>query len=178
MKEFGCDALNAYNTHEKKYPIDKLTFLDACMKETVRSYSNFLMFRRVMLKNGYEIEPGKVVPYGELLCISPAEIHHDPQYFEDPFKFKPERWMDPEYFTSRNKDMSFIMWGFLRHRCYGEKFANLFDKVMWTRLLTKYEITLAANEKRTSPPPPDWKPFGTSFPREGEHFYVKIAKRN
>ncbi|KAJ3124585.1 hypothetical protein HK098_000981 [Nowakowskiella sp. JEL0407] len=177
MAQNSCLDDTTFSTHEKKYPIEKLNFLDSCMKETVRMYSNFLQFRRVMLKDGYEVAPGKVVPYGELLCISPAEIHHDPQYFEDPWVYKPERWLEPDYFASRNRDTIFTMWGFLRHRCYGEKFANLFDKVMWVRLLSKYEISLADNEKKTAPPRPDWKPFGTSFPREGDHFYVKISKR-
>ncbi|KAJ3221783.1 hypothetical protein HK099_003116 [Clydaea vesicula] len=160
----------------KSYPIKEYTFLDACMKETVRSYSNFMQFRKVTKKGGFEIEPGKVIPEGELICISPAEEHHDEKIFENPFEYKPERWLDQEYWAKRSREMAYVQWGFLRHRCYGEKFAQQFDKVAWARILTKCVLTVENSDQKI--PECLWgSGFGTSFPKDDKPYFIKIKKR-
>jgi cytochrome P450 len=77
LKRTGCFEKGMGDVGGKQYPHKEFTYLDACMKESVRSYSNFLQFRKVMKPEGFEVEPGKIVPQGALICISPAESHHD-----------------------------------------------------------------------------------------------------
>ncbi|KAL3898770.1 MAG: hypothetical protein SGCHY_002516 [Lobulomycetales sp.] len=160
----------------KPYPFKEFSFLDACMKESVRSYSNFLQFRKVMKKEGFEIEPGKTVPQGALICISPAESHHNEEIFEDAYTYTPDRWLAPQYGATRVKDMSYVQWGYLRHRCYGEKFAQQFDKVAWARIITKCHVENAIDGQKV--PEPLWgSGFGTSFPLDNAPYMVRIRLR-
>lgn len=51
-----------------------------------------------------------LVPKGALVCISPAESHHDETIFDDPYAFKPERWLSTDYWATRAREMSFVQW--------------------------------------------------------------------
>lgn len=74
----GCLEPEMGGVNGTVYPIKDLHFLDATMKEVIRRYTSFLLFRKVVKKGGFETaEPGKIIPEGELICISPSEMHHD-----------------------------------------------------------------------------------------------------
>ncbi|KAJ3077884.1 hypothetical protein HK102_004901 [Quaeritorhiza haematococci] len=179
LEENGCMKPKAGDINDPdapSYPLNKLFFIDACMKETIRSYSNYMQFRQVMCEGGWEIEPGKIIPKGELVCISPAESHHDESVFEDPYTYKPERWLDNDYWATRSRAMAFVQWGFLKHRCYGEKFAQQFDKTVWARLFSRYTVE-SADPKQKVPEQRWGSGFGTSSPVEGETYYVTVRKR-
>jgi len=176
LRENGCFEPNVGDIGSSKpYPVKNFTILEACMKESVRKYSNFMQFRKVVKPGGFEVEPGKIVPEGALLCISPAESHHDEKVFEDPYTYKPSRWLNDDL-CSVNKDMSFVQWGYLRHRCYGEKFAQQFDKVAWARIMSRCEIVSAIDGQEV--PQPLWgSGFGTCSAKDNAPFMVKIRKR-
>jgi hypothetical protein len=72
--------------------------------------------------------------------------------------------------------MAFVQWGFLRHRCYGEKWAQQFDKVVWARMLSRYDVT-SAIDKQPVPTPLWGSGFGTSFPVDGQQYWIKIRPR-
>ncbi|WP_428309683.1 cytochrome P450 [Hydrocarboniphaga sp.] len=59
-------------------------------KESLRLYPSVSLVARQSLEDceigGYHI------PGGSLLYVSPAAMHSDPQYFEQPERFMPERW--------------------------------------------------------------------------------------
>jgi len=40
---------------------------------------------------------GYVVPPGTQVAVSSYTLYHDPQYFPDPYAFRPERWLQPEH---------------------------------------------------------------------------------
>lgn len=72
--------------------------------------------------------------------------------------------------------MSYVQWGYLRHRCYGEKFAQQFDKVAWARIITKCHVENAIDGQKV--PEPLWgSGFGTSFPLDNAPYMVRIRLR-
>lgn len=124
---------------------------------------------------------------GALVCISPAESHYDESIFKDPYTFNPERWLSTDYWATRAREMSFVQWyliflffyvnkrGFLRHRCYGEKWAQQFDKVCWARLFSRFEVSAVEGQELIAPL---WgSGFGTSFPVNDEIFWIKIRAK-
>lgn len=72
--------------------------------------------------------------------------------------------------------MEYVQWGFLRHRCFGEKFAQQFDKYVWARVLSKCNIK-SAIEGQIFPEPLYGSGFGTAMPMEGVKYYVSIEKK-
>ncbi len=117
----------------------------------------------------------QAIPKGSIGCISPAESHHDDTIFEDPYTYKSDRWLSNEYWAKRSRDMAFVQWWFLRHRCYGGKWAQQFDKVVWARLFTKWSVLYPTKKAAT----PLWgSALGTYFPVDGQKYYIRLEKRN
>jgi cytochrome P450 len=97
--------------------------------------------------------------------------------FEEPYSWMPERWLEEGYGQSRAKDMSYVQWGYLRHRCYGEKFAQQFDKVAWARIISACRVQSAGGVEQVVPKPLWGSGFGTSFPEGNVPYWVSISKR-
>lgn len=55
-------------------------------------------------------------------------IHHDPEYFKDPFVFHPERWIE-------NPNLPFLTFGMGIRSCFGKKLAHLELRLMLYVLL-------------------------------------------
>jgi len=92
-------------------PVDKLRYLDAVIKETLRIYPAIPMSElRTAPPKGSEIY-GYEIPAGTMCSPQPYTENRDHQVFPDPEKFYPERWMiDPE--SEQYKLMNRTMWSF------------------------------------------------------------------
>lgn len=77
---------NEQITFEK---VEKLTFLKNCITETLRLKSPGMMIRKVLQDLKYK---NYTIPAGHSICVSPSVIHNDPQVYDEPHKFIPERW--------------------------------------------------------------------------------------
>jgi cytochrome P450 len=77
------------------------TYLRACIDETMRiSPSVGSALWREVDTSGAEID-GLYVPAGCNVGTGIYSIHHHPDYYPEPFKFKPERWLVKEKGTTR-----------------------------------------------------------------------------
>lgn len=79
-----------------------------------------------------------VIPRGTNVFVSVQELHCNPEIFEDPHKFNPER------FLPQNKTPS-MAWawqpfGAGPRNCIGMRFAQMEIKIALAKLLTKYKI--------------------------------------
>ena len=106
-------------------PVDKLPYLDAVIKETLRVYPAIPMSeQRTAPPKGATIY-GIHVPQGTICSLQPYTENRDPRVFPDPEKFDPERWMidhDSEHY----KEMNRRMWAFSSggRMCIGLLYAN------------------------------------------------------
>lgn len=75
------------------------TYLRACIDESLRLSppSGAVHWRE---QNAADKRPlvvdGTVVPHGTLIGVCLYSLHRNPEYFEDPHAFQPERWLVPE----------------------------------------------------------------------------------
>jgi len=126
--------------HEQS-DMEKMEYLDACMKETIRLYGNVFTFR----KTGEPYEhSGYTIPIGNLICISPYLTHHDPIYFPEPYSYNPERFTDQKQTRTMMGNMSFVDFGYGKHRCLGIEFASAILKVLWKKLFLECEVKLCS----------------------------------
>jgi cytochrome P450 len=117
--------------------VHNLKYCEAVVKEVARIFSVVNSFPRCLEKpdeiGGYQW------PAGTMIRINIDAIHHNEEYWEDPDKFNPDRWMVESFEPKKN---SFIMFGGGLRICPGRKLAMI-ELVSLTALLyRKYDIDL------------------------------------
>ncbi|GIY33242.1 cytochrome P450 3A21, partial [Caerostris extrusa] len=75
--------------------VREMKVLDAVVSETLRMYPPALNLDRTACED-YELgNTGIVIEKGMMVCIPIYAMHYDPEFFEDPETFNPNRFMDP-----------------------------------------------------------------------------------
>ncbi|KAJ8773250.1 hypothetical protein K2173_028427 [Erythroxylum novogranatense] len=100
--------------------LPKLPYLDAILKETLRMYPVAPLL--VPHESSEECTIGGFrVPRGTMLLVNLWAIHNDPNLWEDPIKFKPERFLDEE---GKGYGFNLLPFGAGRRGCPGEGMAT------------------------------------------------------
>ena len=150
------DSLSSTTLHEKLGAIpvsaweDELPILDACIRESQR-----IVFAGVALRRNIrgEITIGKqVVKRGDFLVYSLSDVHLNPEYYPEPFKWDPGRWLRPDPIP--NAVYLFLGWGAGRHPCTGMKAAKLELKLILATFLMRYEFDLVDKDGKFPDPLP------------------------
>ncbi|KAL4901684.1 hypothetical protein BDW74DRAFT_187274 [Aspergillus multicolor] len=83
---------------------DKLPYLDAVIKETLRLFAP-LPGTEPRAADADQVIDGYVIPAGTVVSISPHTLHRNPRVFKDPHTFNPERWLcdDREKLAEMNR---------------------------------------------------------------------------
>jgi cytochrome P450 len=116
----------------------ELPTLDACVRESHRIALTVIPLRRNL---GGEIKIGEqVVKPGDFLVYPMDEVHFNPEYYPEPLKYDPGRWLRPD--PVLNAPYAFLGWGAGRHPCTGMKIAKLEMKLILVMFLTRYEYEL------------------------------------
>lgn len=72
---------------------DKLVYLDAVIRETLRLFAPLPASEPRCLPNTSSVIDDYTIPAGTVVSVSPYSIHRNEEVFPDPLKFKPERWL-------------------------------------------------------------------------------------
>ncbi|TRY86203.1 hypothetical protein DNTS_030241 [Danionella cerebrum] len=120
-----------------------MDYLDAALNETLRLYPVAPRVER-MCKKTVEIN-GLLIPKDMAVVFPTYAIHRDPEHWDDPESFKPER------FTKGNRESinpyTFMPFGQGPRNCIGMRFAQVSMKLATVRILQRYNITLAEEAK-------------------------------
>jgi len=122
----GTNGQGSYET------INSMEYLDAVINEALRMYPIALALDRLCLKD-FELPPtlpGRkpfTVRKGHGIWIPVYGLHHDPQYFKEPGKFDPERFLGERKKESLNCGV-YIPFGLGPRMCIGYRFALLKTK--------------------------------------------------
>jgi cytochrome P450 len=118
--------------------IPNLKYTEMVFTEAMRLYPPAYLITRWATKDfkfgDYE------VPQGSVVILSPYAMHHNPRYFPEPDKFKPERWT-PEAKANLPKFAYFPFGGGPR-LCIGEPFAWMEGVLILATLAQKWEFDL------------------------------------
>jgi len=129
---------------------DGLPILDACIRETQRITFSSVLLRRTL----GEIKIGRrVIKRGDFLAYLLDDIHFDPEYYPEPRKYDPGRWLQPGRIPTA-ATYSFVGWGAGRHPCTGMKVAKLEMKLISAMFLTRYEYDLVDEDGKFPDPLP------------------------
>ena len=128
-----------------------LQHLQRCIRETERLHPPLIMLMRTVLEPidclGYQL------PAGSLAMVSPAVSHRLSSVFTNPDSFDPDRFA-PGREEGCEHTYAQISFGGGKHKCIGEAFAYQQIKVIWARILARFELEVPAVEYT-----PDYRTF-------------------
>ena len=117
---------------------DEFPTLDACIRESQRISLTAVPLRRNI---GREINiGGQIVKRGDFVVYAMDDAHFNPEYFPEPEKYDPGRWLRPDPLPAAA--YTFIGWGAGRRPCPGTKVAKLELKLILAMFLMRYEYDL------------------------------------
>ncbi|MCJ1438915.1 hypothetical protein MMC27_008305 [Xylographa pallens] len=101
--------------------VQRLPYLQACIKETLRWHPVFAWgLPRIVPKGGVTIA-GRSFTEGITLTVAPWSMHHDPRLWgPDVELWRPERWLEPK---SKELDKFFMPFGWGYQQCPGQRLA-------------------------------------------------------
>ena len=103
-----------------------------------------------------------VIPRGDSIIVSIAQIHNDPSVFPDPDRFDPKRYID-----GKPSSFAWIPFGGGTRRCLGAAFANMEMDVVLRTVLRHFSI------ETTTEPGERWHGRGVAFtPKDGGRIVV------
>ncbi|XP_028171820.1 cytochrome P450 6k1-like isoform X1 [Ostrinia furnacalis] len=125
--------------------LSELTYMNCIIKETLRKYPAMGYLDRIAARD-YEIDEKLTIPAGTTIYVNAVGMHYDPDYFPDPMKFDPDRFL-PER-EHEIKPFTYMPFGEGPRNCIGMRFAQ---RVLWhalSSLFLKYSVRPKPNAKR------------------------------
>ena len=126
----------------------EMPVFEACVRETQRIALTGIAMRR-NLRDDVPVGD-KLIKGGDFLVYLPNDIHMNPEYYPNPHKYDPGRWLRPD--PVPNITYPFLGWGAGRHPCPGIKVAKYEMKLIVAVLLLRYEFELV-DERGNFPNP-------------------------
>ena len=132
----------AYDSKDNDEDLDledlkmKLPYTEAVVKEAQRLYPSVPTFSRA-LKADMKIGKDIVVPAGCVVCLYPRVIHRNPNYWPEPERFIPERFMS----NIKRHPYAFIPFSAGPRNCIGQKFAIFEEKALLAKIFRKFKVT-------------------------------------
>ncbi|GMJ06013.1 cytochrome P450, family 76, subfamily C, polypeptide 6 [Hibiscus trionum] len=120
--------------------IDKLPYLQAVVKETMRLHPGAPLLLPYKAKNDVEI-CGYTIPKNAQVLVNAWAISRDPNYWTDPLSFCPERFLDSS-FDFRGRDFKYIPFGAGRRICSGLPLAVRMVHLMLASMIHSFDWKL------------------------------------
>nr|ARO50427.1 cytochrome P450 [Chironomus tentans] len=116
--------------------LNKLNLMERVLKESLRLYPPVHFIARQLSDDIYN--DGILLRKGTTVNIMIFDIHRDPEYFPDPEKFDPDRFL-PEHCEKRH-NFAYLAFSAGMRNCIGQRFAMLELKTMLTKIVLNFKI--------------------------------------
>ncbi|KAJ4289927.1 hypothetical protein N0V88_006724 [Collariella sp. IMI 366227] len=134
--------------------LNTCTYLRACIDEAMRlSPSVGGLLPREVLPGGMTVD-GERVPEGTVIGTPHYTIHHNPDYYPDPFAYKPERWVVADMEKNGGEGVgerdvqvaqsAFCPFSIGPRGCIGKGLAYVEMSITIARVLFMYDVRRAA----------------------------------
>ncbi|CAH2087331.1 unnamed protein product [Euphydryas editha] len=125
--------------------LSELTYLNCVIKEGLRKYITLTWLDRITIKD-YKIDDKVTLESGTAVFINVIGMQYDPQYFPEPNKFDPDRFL-PE--NKNNIELySYLPFGEGPKFCIGKKFGLMTAEFALASILLNYKIQPYPNTPR------------------------------
>ncbi|KAJ8125852.1 hypothetical protein O1611_g7786 [Lasiodiplodia mahajangana] len=133
----------------KGQPLTGCTYLRACIDEALRLSppAAGILWRDPLPAAGNQpfVVEGNVIPRGTIVGVNIYSIHHNPEYFPDPFTYHPERWLDGSTSPERKRIMrdAFVPFSLGPRGCAGKAMAYLEVSLVVAKTLWYFDFRTA-----------------------------------
>ncbi|KAI1455345.1 cytochrome P450 [Annulohypoxylon moriforme] len=128
------------------------TYLRACIDESLRISPPVggTLWREAATSPDNEplIIDGHVIPPGTQFGVNMYTIHHNEEYFPDPFAFKPERWILGEEESKRTRRDAFSPFSIGYRGCAGKPMAYLEASLVMAKTFWNFDFERAPGKLR------------------------------
>lgn len=123
--------------------LNDLKYLELCIVETLRKYPLASMLIRECTKD-YKISGSDlVIPKGTSVFIPCLGLHRDPEIYENPMEFKPERFLNSPTGGGRSEGTFHLSFGEGPRSCIAMRMAKITVKIGIVHALSKFNVTLS-----------------------------------
>ncbi|XP_060535218.1 cytochrome P450 4C1-like [Cylas formicarius] len=116
--------------------IASLDYLDRVVKETMRYYYFVPEIGRCLSEE--LVLDGHRIPADTTVILDLYELHHDPEYYPEPFKFDPDRFLPEE--VAKRHVYAYVPFSAGPRNCVGQKFGLRNAKTMLASILRKFKV--------------------------------------
>uniref|UniRef100_A0A1B6GB64 Cytochrome P450 n=1 Tax=Cuerna arida TaxID=1464854 RepID=A0A1B6GB64_9HEMI len=121
--------------------LQEMPYMDKVINETLRRYASLSILNRTCIETYKVPDSDLVLEKGQRITIPTYAIHHDPEYYPEPFKFDPERF-SAERVRERHPYV-YLPFGEGPRMCIGMRFGLLQTKIGLTEMLSNFEFGLS-----------------------------------
>ncbi|XP_043234521.1 probable cytochrome P450 6a13 [Amphibalanus amphitrite] len=152
--------------------LSEMHYMDQVVSETLRLYPPFMRIERQCVRE-YTL-PGTelTIPPGTLIIMPVLSLHRDPEYYPDPLRFDPDRFL-PEEREHRRAGV-YLPFGSGPRGCLAQRFALFEAKLALVAVLRGSTLTPAAG----TPPPPLPLDPGAVVATPREPTFVQVLPRH
>ena len=163
------ELLEALEKHEKidQNCINDLPHLEAAINENLRMHSPITVQERVCKKD-VEVK-GLNIKKGTIIQMSISAAHFNEEFFAEPEKFKPERFLKEN--AENIIPYTYRAFSGGPRVCLGQRFAMIEMKIGMAKLLEKFKIETCPDTKLVLK-------AGDQFILNFEEMYLKLTKRD
>jgi len=117
------------------------TYLKACIDEALRMSPPVpgLLPREIIAEEGCVID-GEHIPCGTIVGVPIHGIHHNEEYFPNPFSYQPERWLEGSVEQHEKIQSAFTPFSLGSRGCIGKSLAYIELRVAMARLVWNFEF--------------------------------------
>jgi cytochrome P450 family 6 len=130
--------------------IMKFKYLEMCIDETLRKYPIAPIHLRQTVKdykiNGTDI----IIPKDTAVIIPVIGMQRDPEIYDDPLKFDPERFRESSTGGGKVEGTYYTPFGDGPRNCIGMRLGKIMTKLSIIKILTKFNIEHTDNSLLTS----------------------------
>ncbi|CAI4226462.1 unnamed protein product [Auanema sp. JU1783] len=127
--------------------ISRFTYLECCIKESLRLYPSVPIITREL--NHDEVINGVTIPKGTPILLNQYLTHRDPNQWEDPEKYIPERFSQDNNISRHS--YSYVPFSAGSRNCIGKRFAIMEEKVILAWIFRNFTITSCEKEYESRP---------------------------
>jgi cytochrome P450 family 6 len=119
--------------------VDQMRYLDCCVEETLRKYAILPFVARKSTKS-YKINDMITIPKGTCIYIPTLGLHRDPEIFENPLEFRPERFFGSSNGKGISKGVFNLSTGAGPRNCIGAKLGKVTVKICLILIISKFKL--------------------------------------
>ncbi|CAG2115383.1 unnamed protein product, partial [Medioppia subpectinata] len=137
------EEINKFSDDINYETISQMPYLEACVAETLRLYNPITTVGRIADEEYTVGDTGLTIPVGMFVAFDLHVLHHSPEYYPDPMRWDPERFL-PE---NRHKlvPKTYMPFGTGPRNCVGMRFALMEAKTAIVQLIRRFQFRRSVN---------------------------------